>query len=515
MKILENLPWGLAVAGLLAGGALADEPLTPTFRSFAGSFPISGARHQYFVESELLYPMLQLQPFHLYYHYMESTPFLEYNNGPHADLLYRRYELQGDYVINDYLRLIVVGGERAQARIDEPGSLAGTIVGGGLGSPLQREAGRFEWSIVAGGFVSQQAGLPDWWADAHVHWRVVDFAKKHYEDSRYRVALSLGLDVESANHGADFEALYKAGPAVQMRTAHGNQAALQLLWFRNDGNAFYGRKENSMLFGFEVQSSLDSEYVFHAARDREEGWLPLIWGLYDMGIANDRRLVRFTVNAELLDCKIGEQPFTGTVWYESRQEYRSGGDFDNIAYSVSLGMQTPIGCESILSHGDPLVLGGDFLHRSDHSLDPNEDRFRMLPPGTLLKNGSHNLLPRLRLQTRGWDLPYRDAEMYRRVTEWLNTFDWRVTAGYTINDSNRNRNRLCGQLGLNWDIATIEGCVVYALGQISAGNETPDWLAEFGVRRPLGHVFTRFERYGMKHDLANGNTWVLGAGVNL
>ena len=125
-----------------------------------------------------------------------------------------------------------------------------------------------------------------------------------------------------------------------------------------------------------------------------------------------------------------------------------------------------------------------------------------------MKNGSHNLLPRLRLQTRGWDLPYRDAEMYRRVTEWLNTFDWRVTAGYTINDSNRNRNRLCGQLGLNWDIATIEGCVVYALGQISAGNETPDWLAEFGVRRPLGHVFTRFERYGMKHDLATGDTLV-------
>jgi hypothetical protein len=339
----------------------------------------------------------------------------------------------------------------------------------------------------------------------------MDFANDRYGDSHYHAALSLGVNVEAVGVDNEVRALYKAGPAVQLRTANGNQASVQLLWFRNAGNPFYGQNENTLLVGFEVQSTLDSDCVFHAARQRAQGWLPLVWGQYDVGLSRDRRLTRFEINSELVDWHCGDQLFTGTVWYETRQEYRRG-DYDNIAYSVSLGLQTPIGGESILSHGDPLVLGGDFLHRSDHALNPDADR---VPAGDVLKNGSHNLLPRLRLQTPGWDLPYRDAEMYRRTTQWLHTFDWRLTLGWVIADSNRKRGRVCGQAGLNWDIGAIEGCVVYARGLMSVGNETPDWLAEFGVRRPRGQIFTRYERYGMKHDLSIGDTWVVGLGVNL
>jgi hypothetical protein len=49
----------------------------------------------------------------------------------------------------------------------------------------------------------------------------------------------------------------------------------------------------------------------------------------------------------------------------------------------------------------------------------------------------------------------------------------------------------------------------------SIGNETPDWLGEFGVRRPSGKGSTRYEQYGMRSDLGRGDALVLGVGVNL
>jgi hypothetical protein len=266
-----------------------------------------------------------------------------------------------------------------------------------------------------------------------------------------------------------------------------------------------------------MTSSPDDDYHNHAPQTRQPGWFPMIWGAYDASVGADRRVTRFEMNVEAVDFHIAEHLYTFAIWYESHQERRDG-DFDNISYSVTLGVQTSLGWESPLSQDQPLVAGVDFLHRSDHALNPDADRVAAVGEptsiGPLIVNGSMNLLPRFRLQTIGWDLPYRDPTMYERRNAWLNFVDWRVTAAYDASSS-RNRLPLAAQLGLNWDVATLQGFVVYARGLASAGNETPDWLAELGVRRPVGKIFTRFESYGINHHIARDDIFVVGAGVNL
>ena len=215
------------------------------------------------------------------------------------------------------------------------------------------------------------------------------------------------------------------------------------------------------------------------------------------------------MNTELHDLMLAGQPVTAVLWYESRQEWRPG-DFDNVSYSISFGAQTRIGLASPLSQGQPLVMGAEYLHRSAHALAPDADR---APPPTVLPHNSLNLA-RVRVQTLGWNLPYRDPTIYQAKTAWLNRFDWRVTLGYDFHHS-RERSNPAAQFGLNWDVATIQGCVVYARGLASIGNETPDWLGEVGVRRRLGKLFFRYERYGLESDLARGNTAVIGVGFHL
>ena len=498
----------LAVCVGWSGAAGDDEPPRPTIRSFAGAF-LASHSHNYFVESELWHPVLQLDPASLYFHYRESTPFLRSDGGPQAEVLYRRQEAEVDFKLNDYLRLITIGGFEQTDQVDEPGLSSAYAIGGGFGSHLVIDGVPVNWSVVAGGYLSQNNLPANWWLDGRLDWRMVEFNTEKYLESSFRPSLNLSASIETVNQDDHIGPLVRIGPAVQIMTATGNRAQVQLLWYHNDDNVFFGENEDGLLLGIDVASPLDTNYVFNARIERQSGWLPLVWGEYDVGIGETRRISRFTMNVELFDLRLHDHLFTGVVWYESRQEYRLG-DFDNIAYSVSLGIESPVGLESIASQGQPLVAGAGFLHRSDHSLAPFADR---VPPGGI-DNGSHNVLPNLGLKTRGWDLPYRDPTIYRRETRWLNLFDWSVLVGYDVSDD-RDRGKFAGQIGLNWDIATVQGFVVYGTGLGSVGNETPDWLAEAGVRRMGGKVFVRYDSYGMKDDIARGDTLVVGFGVYL
>jgi hypothetical protein len=293
-------------------------------------------------------------------------------------------------------------------------------------------------------------------------------------------------------------------------SANGNQIRFQARWYHTDGNPFYEDRDTGLLLGVEVIASLDQDKLFDARDQRPVGLLPLVWGRYDLGYGNARAIQEFELNAEIHDYLIGEHRVTAVLWYDSRQEQRDG-DFDNISYSVSPGLQLPIDLASPLSQGEPLVFGCDYVHRSGHALDPDASR---VPPGTFLERSSVNIAPRLRLQTLGWDLPYRDPAMYERKTEWLNYIDWRATLGYEWHHS-RARSNPAAQFGLNWDAATIQGNVLYARGVGSIGNEIPDWLAECGARRPWGKIFVRAERSGLERHLARGTAIVAGIGFNL
>lgn len=487
----------------------AVDPAEPTIRSYAGAFLAGDGDHDFFVEEEVRLPLLQLEPVGVYYRYRESTPFVRESDGPQAEVLYTRYDLQTDLKLTDQLRLIALGGHQAAYNVDESGLISAYVIGGGLGSPLRRD-GRLYWHALAGGYVDRRDLDSNWWTDLSVAWRAIDFASRTYMGSDFRPSILLVGDVESTNNGGEFGALYRIGPDIQLQTAFGNRANVQFRWYYNDNNPFYGSNENGFLVGLDITGSFDSDAVLDARSTRPSGWLPLIWGEYDIGIGSSLTVSYFDMNVELVDFPIAGHRFTGVIGYQTRQEQRNG-DFDNVAYSVSIGLQTGVGLESVLSHGDPLVLGVDFLHRSDHALNPDPNR---VPPPEMVANGHHNVLPRLRLQTLGWDLPYRDPSMYEARTDWLNLFDWRLTAGYNIEDD-RDRGEFAAQVGLNWDVATLQGHVMYLLGIVSLNNETPDWLGEFGLRRPVGKLFARYESYGMKSAIASGDTFVIGVGINL
>ena len=350
----------------------------------------------------------------------------------------------------------------------------------------------------------------DWWTDLHLSWRAYEFSQGRMLDTTFVPSLGLAGDVESANDGARFRAVYKLGPVLDVMSGNGNRVRFEARWQVNDGNPFLEKRYSGLFVGAGVTASLDEDKVFDARDNRPLGWLPLVWGQYDLAYGGDRSIQRTELNAELHDLTLIGQPITAVLWYESRQEWRPG-DFDNASYSVSFGGQTRIGLASLLSQGQPLVLGTEYLHRSAHALAPDADR---VPPPTLLQHDSINLA-RVRLQTLGWDLPYRDPAGYRKAAAaWLNNFDWRVTLGYDFHHSG-NRDNPAAQLGLNWDAATVQGCVVYVRGLGSIGNETPDWLGEVGVRRRLGKLFVRYESYGLDRNLARGNAAVVGVGFHL
>ena len=489
----------------------------PTFRSFAGAFLTKEHKHNFFVESELELPIVRQGPVTVYYRHQEATPFLDLDRGIQAEQFYEREEGQADFVLSPYVRMILVGGYEAVKREDRSGAFNAFALGGGFGSPLNADSDRLHWYVLGGAYVRRTNIDSDWWADFFGSYRIYDFVRDEYMDSKYRASLALAGRVESSNNGGRFQGLYRVGPELQLTTANGNRASLALDWYHNDNNPFYGSDENGLLLGFEVTSSRDDKYVFDAREKREPGWFPLVWGDYDVGFSTSKRMQRLAMNVEIVDFDIAQQRFTGFIWYETHQEHRAD-DFQNISYSVTLGVQSVVGLESLLSQGQPLVAGLDFLHRSDHALDPNANRVaddgQNTSIGPLLRNGSINLLPRLRLQTRGWDLPYRDPHIYDRETHWLNYFDWRLTAGEKINTS-RDRAYFAGQAGLNWDIATVQGYVAYVQGVGSIGNEDPDWRGEFGVRRPAVKVFGRAESYGINRELAREDIFVLGVGVNL
>ena len=329
-------------------------------------------------------------------------------------------------------------------------------------------------------------------------------------DSTFRPALCLVADVESSNRGDRFRAMYRVGPVLDLMSANGNRVRFRAQWYNVDRAPFLEDSYSALFAGVEVSTSLEQDKLFNARDNRTNGWLPVVWGQYDAGTSGDRTVQRTELNAEIHDFDIFDHIYTAVFHYENRQENRLG-DYDNVSYTVGFGGQTRIGLASLLSQGQPLVLGANYLHRSAHAVAPDGNR---VPPPAVLPHNSLNLGPRVYLQTLGWDLPYRDPMIYKDETRWLNSFDWRLTVGYDFYHS-RDRDNIAAQGGLNWDAVTVRGCVLYARGLGSINNETPDWLVEAGVRRRAGRLFFRYERYGLENWLAQGNTFVVGIGFHL
>jgi len=487
-----------------------DQPV-PTFGSMIGGLRPS-KRHSYIAESHVELPLLHVEPLgeavNLFFRYRETTPFFLEN--AQAQLLYRRFDLETNFALGDFARLITVAGYRSTQFEDRPGARSAYVFGGGFGSPMEKKQSWLEWSVAAGGYIERDRMNADWWADVHALWRIWEFPERQSLETTYRPSLGLAVDIESANDSNTFRGFYKAGPVLDLLSANGNRVRFHARWYHTDGNPFLEDRDTGLLLGVEVIALSDKKRLFNAREERPVGWLPLVWGQYELGYGSNRMMQRMDLNVEIHDHFIAGHRVTGVLWYESHQEQREG-DYDNISYSISTGAQTVIGMASPLSQGDPLVFGADYVHRSGHALNPDKAR---VPAGKVLMRHTVHLLPRLRLQTQGWDLPYRDPTMYEHKTEWLNFIDWRITLGFST-FSSRSRRHPAAQLGLNWDIATVQGNVIYLRGIGSVGNEIPDWQAEIGVRWLSGTVFIRAERFGLERHLGGGNSVVVGFGFNL
>lgn len=497
------------IIGLLSWTLLAtadDEFPPPDFGAEIGSL-VPSSRHSYIESVYADVPLLHVDPITLLYHYRETTPFLKEN--AQAQLFYTRHEFEADFKLCDEARLIAVAGYRQTQLEDRPGSLSGYVLGAGLGSPWRRELDWVEWSAVAGGFLSRDNLAANWWADFHLLGRVWKGPEMKMMETTFHPSAGLAADVESVNHDGAFHALYKVGPVLDLLSANDNELRFEVRWYHTDDQPFYQDRDSGLLVGVEVNSTLEDDKLFKARENRPVGWLPLVWGEYDLGYGNSREIERFELDTEVHDYVIHDHRITAVLWYESRQEQRQD-DFSNVSYSVAPGIESPIGLESFVSQGQPLVLGTDYEHRSAHALNPDADR---VPAGTYLERDSVNI-GRLRLQTLGWELPYRDPTMYDRKTAWLNYVDWRATLGYDFHHS-RARENPAGQLGLNWDVATVQGHVIYARGLGSIGNEIPDWELECGVRRRRGKIFFRAEDYGLENRLAHGIAVFGGVGFFL
>jgi len=485
--------------------AVAQEESRPTLQAMIAGLFFDD--HSYMAESSVRLPMLHESGFGVSYYQHEMTPILR--EGAQTQLLTTWNGVEAAYATDFGLRVIGIGGFHRTANQDRPGSLQTWELGLGLGSLPNSAPQRFEWSVTLGGYAAAQRLDADWWANLSLTWRTFDLPQRPFLETGVKPFIGLGADVESANDGAEFHALYRVGPIMELVSGNGNIARFRAQWYANDGNPFYETRFSSLLVGVEVSTSLDVTNLFDMRDQRRPGWLPVVWGEYDAGVGVGSHLQTTELTAEIHDIRLGERIITPIIWYESRQDYRDD-DYDNVSYTVSLGMQTVTGWPSLLTQSDPIVLGVDYLHRSAHALAPDESR---VPAGTVLPHDSVNLV-RVRAQSQGWDLPYRDPTIYSGDTRWLNHFDWRVTLGYDFYHS-RDRGNPAMQFGLNWDAATLRGCVAYARGVVSVANETPDWRIEAGVRHRPWKLFLRWEDYGLESQIAEGPLAVVGLGIVL
>jgi len=313
--------WPISIIGFFGFVfiALGEDQTQPIIRSMIGGM-FFDSDHSYVAESEVKLPLLRREPFSLSYRYHEITPVLKRESQ--TQLLFSRYNLEADLTLSDPVRLIAIGGYRTTSLEDRPGSFNAYEFGLGVGSPLRRELPALEWSALVGGYVSPERLNSDWWADLHANWRIFQFEERRFLDTAFKPSLGLALDIESSNEGGHFRAMYKFGPVLELMSGNGNRARFHARYYVNDGNPFFENRYSGLLVGVEVNASLDEDTLFDARSQRQTGWLPLVWGQYDVGAGNDRALQRTELNAEIHDFSVADHPITAILWYESRQEQR-------------------------------------------------------------------------------------------------------------------------------------------------------------------------------------------------
>jgi len=406
--------WGWAAAlcwALAAGAQPPDRLMQPRLRNDAGVLSFSGD-HLFLVESEISMPVVRAGPLVGYTRLAVSSPFLLLDDTDGAQSVrLERVETVGDFGaglrLADFLGASLFGRYHTFAIADRPGSASAWGLGAGLGTaallpePTLTVAGR-----LAGGWMFDTQDVEaSWFLDARA---AVRLFRVRMPFAVHRVAapfVSLNASASSINSSERFRPFVQAGPSLEWVTPAGNELGLTLRWCENHDNPFAPELDQGLLLGFSIAGSDLGRDPDGAAQ--APVLLPAIAGGLEGGSSRHMRFWKIHPYVELLAAQALGRPWTAVVDYEHHQEY---GALDSTFYTVSVGVETPVGggrADRIGGRlGRPARLGIDYLHRSDHALDPGRDtmateRGYLTEDGYLLHLSSRNLFPRLRLESAG------------------------------------------------------------------------------------------------------------------
>src|SRR5215831_43957 len=123
----------LLIAACMAFPVLGEDQTEPVITGMIGGL-FFDPDHSYMAESSVRLPILRDGPFMLSYRQHELTPVFSKNSQ--TQLLNSQYRVQGDYNLNEYLRVIGLGGYQRSAFEDRAGWLDAWQAGAGVGSPI-------------------------------------------------------------------------------------------------------------------------------------------------------------------------------------------------------------------------------------------------------------------------------------------------------------------------------------------------------------------------------------------
>ncbi len=521
--------WLLGVGSVTAAEPVAekksdDDALKPRTTGRIG-FVLGGKRHDFHVDSQWQLPFWARDGWFAAFEHRDISPLLDtggaFGNQFQIEHIDATESLRVERQLNPTLALKTLQRYRHFMVADRVGKRFSFESLFGFGTPdRESEPSRFQWELLAGPVREIRNVDADWALVARGSWLAWQWDAPRWANDAARWGISLDADMESVNYGGEFRPQFEIGPTLRFVSLGGSEVDLFAHWMQNADNPLSFIRDHGIFAGVRFDSRRGPQWGHDWLEFKSGRILPAAWARHELGVGHDNMVTMFETGIAVSQFNLVSLPTTLYLWYQHRREWRDG-DFDNTTYSAFIGPQTPVRIPLIspwLARDEPVIVALDYFHRSDHALDPPAARLtpgvtRDTPMGKFLIHGSVNIW-RARLQTAGFDAPYRYKSHYDRATRWLGVVDWRVMCG-GASQVDRARGNPSFQVAATVDIASIEGVVLYSRGLLSWNEESPDSFIEVGLKRPLGKIFWRYETYGIRSSISRGGVNYFGFGLNL
>jgi hypothetical protein len=499
--------------------------LPPVFYEVRGARIFGSKNHSFQVEHHSVVPLLRAEDMDgllFLYEHKDYTPFASDNGGSQVESVTNFDNMRVEYEFVEDFALKGLVGFDTYSKVDRIGAVGGYRAGIGIGSPYEDNMDDLTWEIVTGGLARSEALKSDWFVDADVRYRLVklDFLKSKSNDE-FNPSILLEVREQSTNDKAKIHYYVELGPTLEILSVNNNRFSIYAHYFRNSHNEFMMISDRGFMAGIQGTTFHDLPADYSYDWDFEGiRWIPRMWGRLDNAANFQGYIRKMNLYLDAWDVSIAGRVVSIYGDYEHRQDQIS--ELSSTSFSVAAGGKTYIGPDEVgnwlgtITDGQHLEFFGQFFHRSDHALnvkDPNRLHPSVTSAGYLDRDGIDNL--EAGFQTIGWNNPNYRTDKFQDDTKFVNEWDWMAKVGYAVTNK-RSRSQPPASVGVNWDIASIAGFVIYTQGIFSTGQASPDYIAEVGVKRPGGCVFIRLENYGVPARLENDNKPIYaGLGLNL